>query len=77
MVKISNASYENEIQRLDSTFNEDSKNILFFAMEALTSGEGWWEKVRSIPIGNIGTLLPGIKIFALLWFSCMSDQIIC
>ena len=29
MVKISNASYENEIHRLDSPFNEDSKNIIF------------------------------------------------
>ena len=30
MVKISNASYENEIHRVDSLFNEDSKNIIFF-----------------------------------------------
>ena len=29
MVKISNASYENEIHRVDSSFNEDSKNINF------------------------------------------------
>ena len=29
MVKISNASYENEIHRVDSPFNEDSKNIIF------------------------------------------------
>ena len=29
MVKISNASYENEIHRVDSPFNEDSKNIFF------------------------------------------------
>ena len=28
MVKISNASYENEIQVVDSPFNEDSKNII-------------------------------------------------
>ena len=38
MIKISNASYENEIHRVDSPFNEDSKNI-FFAREALISGE--------------------------------------
>ena len=30
MVKISNASYENEIHRLDSPLNEDSKNIIFW-----------------------------------------------
>ena len=30
MVKISNASYENELHRIDSPFNEDSKNIIFF-----------------------------------------------
>ena len=29
MVKISNASNENEIHRVDSLFNEDSKNIFF------------------------------------------------
>ena len=29
MVKISNASYENEIHRVDSPFNEDSKIYLF------------------------------------------------
>ena len=40
MVKISNASYENEIMNLvDSPFNEDSKNIIFLAREALISGE--------------------------------------
>ena len=30
MLKIPNASYENEIHRVDSPFNEDSKNILFW-----------------------------------------------
>ena len=30
MVQISNASNENEIHRVDSPFNEDSKNIVFF-----------------------------------------------
>ena len=39
MVKISNASYENEIHRVDSPFNEDSKNM-FLAREVLISGEG-------------------------------------
>ena len=38
MVKISNASYENEIHMVDSSFNEDFKNIIFLAREALFSG---------------------------------------
>ena len=40
MVKISDAFYENEIHRVDSSFNEDSKNIIFLAREALISWEG-------------------------------------
>ena len=38
MVKISNASYENEIHRVDSPFNKNSKNMLLFARETLISG---------------------------------------
>ena len=45
MVKISNASYENVVHRLDSSFNEDSKNIFFLAREALISVEGWPENL--------------------------------
>ena len=48
MVKISNASYENEIHRVDSLFNEDSKNINFLAREALISGERWPENLGKI-----------------------------
>ena len=50
MVKISNPSYENETHRMDSPFNENSKNIIFLAREALISGEerpenlGKWPK---------------------------------
>ena len=40
MAKISNASYENEIHMVDSSFNEDSKNIIFLTREALILGEG-------------------------------------
>ena len=43
MVKISNAFHENEIHRVDSLFNEDSKNINFLAREVLISEEGWSE----------------------------------
>ena len=40
MVKISNASYENEIHLVDSPFIEDSKSIILLAREILISGEG-------------------------------------
>ena len=34
MVKIPNASFENEIHRVDSPFNKDSKDIIVLAREA-------------------------------------------
>ena len=40
MVKISNASYENEIHRVDSPFNEDSKNIINFFDQGDPNFEG-------------------------------------
>ena len=40
MVKISNASYENEIYRADNSSNEDSKDIISLAREAVISEEG-------------------------------------
>ena len=43
MVKISNGSYEGEIHRVDSPFNEDSKHIIFLAREALISGRDSWK----------------------------------
>ena len=48
MVKISNASYENEIHRVDSPFNKDSKNVTFLAREVLISGEGRPENLGKI-----------------------------
>ena len=90
MVKISNASYENEIHTVDSPFNENSKNITFLARETLISGEGrpenlgkWPKNRETYRYANYGVInsnreywhpLPGIKVFALLWFSCMLDQ---
>ena len=47
MVKISNASDENEIHRVDSPFNEDSKNT-FFAREAQILEEGWPENLEKM-----------------------------
>ena len=40
MVKISNASYENEIHRIDSAFNEDSKKYNFFGQGSPNLVEG-------------------------------------
>ena len=40
MVKISNASYENEVHTLDSPFNDDSKNIIFFGQGGPNFGGG-------------------------------------
>ena len=93
MVKISNASHENEIHRVDSPFNEDSRNVIFLARKVLFSGEGRPKNLGKIAknretycYANQGvvnsnrecwTLPSGNKVFALLWFSCMSDQIIC
>ena len=48
MVKISNASYENEIHRVDSPFNEDSKTIIVLNREALISGEGQLENLEKM-----------------------------
>ena len=48
MVKISNAAYENKIHRVNSPFNEDFKNIIFLAREALISGEGRLENLRKM-----------------------------
>ena len=71
----------------------DFSNIIFLAREALISGEGQMENLEKMAknretycYANWGVvnssreywpLLPGIKVFALLWFSCMLDQIIC
>ena len=40
MVKISETSYENDIYRVDGSFNEDSRNIIFFCQGGLKFGEG-------------------------------------
>ena len=46
MVKISNASYGNENQVVDSPFNEDSKNIIFFGQGGPDFGEWTARKFR-------------------------------
>ena len=87
MVKISNVSYENEIHRVDSPFNDDSKNIIFLAREALISGRDG-RKIREMAKNretycyvNLGVVNSNREywplLFALLLFSRMFDQIIC
>ena len=49
MVKVSNASYKNEIHMVDSPFNEDSKNIICLAREALISRERRLERLGKKP----------------------------
>ena len=46
MVKISNASYENEIDRVDRPFNDDSKNITFLGQGGSNFGRGTAGKFR-------------------------------
>ena len=48
MVKISNSSYENEIQRVDSPFNEDFENVIFLARETIISMEMWPENLGKV-----------------------------
>ena len=48
MVENSNSSYDNEIYKVDSLCNEDSKNIIFFSREAVISGEGWSKNLCKI-----------------------------
>ena len=48
MVKISDASYKNEIHGVDSPYNEDSKNIIYLAREALILGEGRLENLEKM-----------------------------
>ena len=43
MIKFSSTFKLNEIHRVDSPFNEDPKNIIFF--QALISGVGWLENL--------------------------------
>ena len=48
MVKISNPSYENETHRVDSPFNENSKNIIFFGQGSPNFGGGTAGKFREM-----------------------------
>ena len=52
MVRISNASYGNKIHRVDSPFNEDSKNIYVFCQGGPNFGGGTVGKFREIAKKN-------------------------
>ena len=45
MIKLSSSFKLNEIHRIDSPFNENPKNIIFFTREALISWEGRLENL--------------------------------
>ena len=51
MIKFSSSFKLNKIDTVDSTFNEDPKNIIFFK-EALISGEGRPENVGKMGINR-------------------------
>ena len=48
MVKISYPSYENETHRVDSPFNENSKNIILFGQGSPNFGGGTAGKFREM-----------------------------
>ena len=48
MVKISNVSYENEIQRVNNPFNEDSRNVIFVGQGGPNLGEGLPENLAKM-----------------------------
>ena len=89
MIKFSSSFKLNEIHRVDSPFNEDSKNIVF-SREALISGEGRLENLGKMGnnrdiycYANWGvvnlerayqSLPPGTKIPVIPQFSYMPDQ---
>ena len=90
MIKFSSSFKLNEIHRVDSPFNEDPKNIIFFSMEALISREGRPENL--VKMGNnrdiycyanwgvvnleraYQSLPPGTKIPVIPQFLYMPDQ---
>ena len=90
MIKFSSSSKLNEIHRVDSPFNEDPKNIIFFSREALISEEGRLENLGKMGnnrdiycYANWGVvnfkrayqpLPPGTKILVMPQFSYMPDQ---
>ena len=89
MIKFSSSFKLNKIHRVDSPFNEDPKNVIFFR-EAITSGEGWSENLGKMGnnrdiycYANWGVvnfeityqpLPPGTKIPVIPQFSYMPDQ---
>ena len=89
MIEFSSSLKLNEIHVVDSTFNEDTKNI-DFSREALISGKGksenfgkWTITGTSIVMQMVvnfereyQSLPPGTKILVMPQFSYMPDQIL-
>ena len=89
MIKFSSSFKLSEIHRVDSPFDEDPKNIIFFR-EVLISGEGWPENLGKMGnnrdiycYANWGvvnlerafqSLPPGTKILVIPQFSYKPDQ---
>ena len=89
MIKLSSSFKLNEIHRVDSPFNEDTKNVSFF-QGVLISGEGQLENLGKMGsnrdiycYGNWGmvnlerayqSLPPDTKILVMPQFSYMPDQ---
>ena len=90
MIKFSSSFKLNEIHRVDSPFNGDSKNIILFSREVLISGEGQPENLGKMDnnrdiycYANWGVvnferayqpLPPDTKILVMPQFSYMPDQ---
>ena len=91
MIKFSSSFKLNDIHKVDSPFNEDPKNIIFFR-EALISGKGQLENFEKMGnnrdiycYANRGLvnfkrayqpLPPGTKILVMPHFSYIPDQIL-
>ena len=89
MIKFSSSFKLNEIHRIDSPFNEDPKNVIFFQGGPIT-GEGRPENLEKMGINRdiycytnwrvvnferaYQPLPPGIKIPVIPQFSYMPDQ---
>ena len=92
MIKFSSSFKLNEIHIVDSPFNEDPKNVNLFSKEVLISGERWPENLGKMGnnrdiycyanrevvnfVRACHSLSPGTKIFVMLQFSHMPDQIL-
>ena len=82
MIELSGSLKLNEIHVVDSPFNEDPENIIFFPREALISGKrrsvnlGKWAIAGTSIVMHIGVVNFGTKIFVIPQFSYIPNQIV-